>query len=220
LLRVHFHSVNLMRILYLWWTDWHWDKLFSVWYFCFTLYVIITPICCAHVTPPYQPAHYHTTITSGSIVASPLTQHLSLVSPRIKEVSYPHQNQHVTWTQVRIPPTSNKLLIYKTILRPIWAYRIQLWGTASTSSIEILQRFQSKTFRMTVDAPWFVPNTVIRKDLQTRSVEVEIRRYSSQHSAHLIAHPNDLIVNLMEQPNNNRRLWKHLPNILPTRFPV
>jgi hypothetical protein len=34
---------------------------------------------------------------------------------------------------------NNKLLIYKTILEPIWAYGIQLWGTASTSNIEILE---------------------------------------------------------------------------------
>jgi len=34
--------------------------------------------------------------------------------------------------------TENKLLLYKTILKPIWAYGIQLWGTASNSNIEIL----------------------------------------------------------------------------------
>jgi hypothetical protein len=33
--------------------------------------------------------------------------------------------------------TSNKPLICKAILKPIWAYGIQLWGTASTSSIGI-----------------------------------------------------------------------------------
>jgi hypothetical protein len=49
--------------------------------------------------------------------------------------------------------TSNKLLIYKTIPKPIWTYGIQLWGTASTSNIEILERFQSKALRMIVDAP-------------------------------------------------------------------
>jgi hypothetical protein len=27
--------------------------------------------------------------------------------------------------------TTNKLLLYKTILKPIWTYGIQLWGTAS-----------------------------------------------------------------------------------------
>jgi hypothetical protein len=40
--------------------------------------------------------------------------------------------------------TSNKLLIYKTILKPIWTYGIQLSGTDFTSNIEILERFQSK----------------------------------------------------------------------------
>jgi hypothetical protein len=72
--------------------------------------------------------------------------------------------------------TSNKLLIYRTILKPIWPYGIQLWGTASTSTIEIPERFQSKALRMTVDAPWYVPNTVIRRDLHTPTVKEEIRR--------------------------------------------
>jgi hypothetical protein len=49
--------------------------------------------------------------------------------------------------------TTNKLLLYKTILKPIWTYGIQLWGTASTSNIEILERFQSKALRMIVDSP-------------------------------------------------------------------
>jgi hypothetical protein len=57
---------------------------------------------------------------------------------------------------------SNKLLLYKTILKPIWTYGIQLWGTASTSIIEILERFQLKALRMIIDAPWHVPNTLIR----------------------------------------------------------
>jgi hypothetical protein len=34
--------------------------------------------------------------------------------------------------------TRNTLLIYKAILKPTLTYGIQLWGTASTSNIEIL----------------------------------------------------------------------------------
>jgi hypothetical protein len=37
--------------------------------------------------------------------------------------------------------------------QPIWTYGLQLWGTASTSNIEILERFQSKALRMIVDSP-------------------------------------------------------------------
>jgi hypothetical protein len=66
--------------------------------------------------------------------------------------------------------TTNKLVLYKTILKPIWTYSIQLWGTASTCNIEILERFQSKALRMIVEAPWYVPNTLIRRDLHILTV--------------------------------------------------
>jgi hypothetical protein len=72
---------------------------------------------------------------------------------------------------------------------------------------------------MIVNATWYVPNMVIRKDLKNPTVKEEIRRYSSQYSARLSAHPNDLIVNLIELPDN-RRLRRHLPNDLLTRFLV
>jgi hypothetical protein len=98
--------------------------------------------------------------------------------------------------------TSNKPLIYKTIFNPIWIYGIQLCCTASTSNIEILEHFQSKAMRMIVDAPWYVQNTVIRRDLQIPRVKAEIRRYSSQYCLNAI--PNYLIVNLVELPDNRR----------------
>jgi hypothetical protein len=85
-------------------------------------------------------------------------------------------------------------------------------GTSSTSNIEILERFQSKTLRMIVDALWYVSNTVIQRDLQITTVKEEIQRYSSQYSANLIA-------NLMELPDN-MRLRRQLPNELPTKFLV
>jgi hypothetical protein len=44
--------------------------------------------------------------------------------------------------------TSNKILIYKAILKPIWTYGLQLWGTTSTPNIEILEGFQSKALRI------------------------------------------------------------------------
>jgi hypothetical protein len=88
------------------------------------------------------------------------------------------------------PSRSNKLLTYKTILKPIWT-----WNTTLGYSF----RFQSNVLRMIVDAPWYMLNTVIRRDLPS-----PIRCYSSQYSACLSEHPNDLLVSLMEQPDNNR----------------
>jgi hypothetical protein len=58
------------------------------------------------------------------------------------------------------------------------------------------ERFQSEALSLIVDAPWYVPNKVIRKNLQAATVKEETRRYS------LSAHTNDLVVNLMELPDN------------------
>jgi hypothetical protein len=90
------------------------------------------------------------------------------------------------------------------MLKPIWTYGIQLWGTAFTSNIEILERFQSKALRKKVDAPWYMLNMFIVRELQISTIKEEIRYYSSQYSTRLCTHPNDLIVNLMELPGNRR----------------
>jgi hypothetical protein len=54
--------------------------------------------------------------------------------------------------------------MYKAILKPMQTYGIQLWGTASTSNIKILEHFQSTALRMIVYVPRYVPNTVIQRD--------------------------------------------------------
>jgi hypothetical protein len=61
----------------------------------------------------------------------------------------------------------------------IWTYGLQLWDTASTSNIEILERFQSKALRMITDAPWYVTSALLRRGLHIPSVKEEIQRLSS-----------------------------------------
>jgi hypothetical protein len=99
---------------------------------------------------------------------------------------------------------NNKLLIYKIIFKSIWAYGIQLWGTASTSNIEILERFQSTALRMITDAPWYVRNMVIRKDLQIPTVNTKSAVTATITNKRLIVHPNELISNLQEPPETRR----------------
>jgi hypothetical protein len=113
-----------------------------------------------------------------------------------------YQNVLATGTYVTTHNKKQTSHIYKTILKLIWT---------SNTALGYGFHFQSKTLRMLVDTPWYVLNTVIRRDLQS-----PIRRNSSQYSACLSVHPNDLLVNLKEQPDNNR--W--LPNDLPTKFLV
>lgn len=112
----------------------------------------------------------------------------------------------------------NKLLLYKTIIKPIWTYGIQLWGTACNSNIEILQRFQSKVLRTIVNAPWYVPNAIIQRDLKIPSVKDEITNFSKKYEDRLSAHPNELAVTLLNTDNDLRRLKRFKPSDLSERF--
>lgn len=109
---------------------------------------------------------------------------------------------------------SNKTLVYKTILKPIWTYGIQLWGTASDSNIQIIQRFQSKLLRNITDAPWYVTNKIIHNDLTIPTVKDEIRKYSLKYQTRLEAHTNDLAINILDNSNTVRRLKRKHPTDL------
>lgn len=111
----------------------------------------------------------------------------------------------------------NKLLLYTAILRPIWIYGIQLWGSASNSNIAILQRFQNKILRIITNAPWFVPNAILHKDLKMTTVEEEVKKYSIKYRARLTMHPNELATPLMDLTGTTR-LKRYKPSDLPARF--
>jgi hypothetical protein len=68
---------------------------------------------------------------------------------------------------------TNKVLLYKAILKPIWTYGLQLWGCAKPTTVKLIQRFQSITQRVIVDAPWYVSNLTLHNDLKTPFVKNE-----------------------------------------------
>jgi hypothetical protein len=72
------------------------------------------------------------------------------------------KTRNLYWILGRHSPLSlrNKTLIYKVVLRPVWTYGIELWGCASSSNIEILQRYQSNMLRLITQAPWYVTNQI------------------------------------------------------------
>jgi hypothetical protein len=111
----------------------------------------------------------------------------------------------------------NKLLIYKPVLKPIWTYGIHLWGKASNSNIEILQRFQNKVQGLIVNAPRYVPNTLLHTDLQIHTVKAEITNLSIKYRQKLTTHPNELTPALLEE-EEPRRLNSFKPTELTTRY--
>jgi len=99
----------------------------------------------------------------------------------------------------------NKILIYKTILKPVWIYGIELWGCANKSNRAIMQRNQSKLHRTIANAPWYVTNHTLHTDLRIPYVRTVIHDRINKHRTSLPSHPNPLMEPLL-QPAHNRRL--------------
>jgi hypothetical protein len=97
-------------------------------------------------------------------------------------------------------------LVYKCILKPIWTYVIQLWVCAKPSNIKIIQRLQSNVLRTIVNAPWYVSNFTLHKDLQIPFITEEIKRYSTIYHNRLIGHENGYVTELGIPLNVRRRL--------------
>jgi hypothetical protein len=107
---------------------------------------------------------------------------------------------------------TNKLLVYKSIIKPIWTYGIELWGTASNSNLEILQRFQNNVLRAISIAPWFARNTEIHEYLQMPTIKEEVNRYCVKYKERLHKHTNELARDLVNVNDNMTRLkrWQIL----------
>lgn len=101
---------------------------------------------------------------------------------------------------------NNKVLLYKSIIMPIWTYGIQLWGTAANSNLEIIQRFQNKVLRAMVNAPRYVPNCVVQKDIPVASVKEVIRQFSASYCERIAVHPNVLASQLLTPSDEVQRL--------------
>ncbi|KAL4121294.1 hypothetical protein QTP88_013837 [Uroleucon formosanum] len=66
-----------------------------------------------------------------------------------------------------------KVLMYKTLLKPMWTYGLQLWDTAKVSNTNKIQQFQNVAFRKITNAPPFVSNYTLHKDLAMKTVKEE-----------------------------------------------
>ncbi|KAF0771667.1 ribosome biogenesis protein TSR3 isoform X1 [Aphis craccivora] len=50
------------------------------------------------------------------------------------------------------------------LLRPMWSYGIQIWGSGKPSNVRTIQAFHSFCLRLLSGAPWYTTNDSLHKD--------------------------------------------------------
>jgi len=107
--------------------------------------------------------------------------------------------------------THCKLALYNYVLKPVWTYGAQLWGCAKKSNVEVLQRFQNKVLRNIVNAPWYVRNSDLHRDLKVPTVSMEIAKLAGAHHGRLCQHTNEEASRLLHTSGQIRRLQRTKP---------
>lgn len=105
---------------------------------------------------------------------------------------------------------NNKLLIYNSILKPIWTYGIQIWGVTKQTNLKILQRQQNKILRIITNANWFMKNDDIHRDLNINTVREEIKEISKRYHLSIHQHVNPEIMELPHRELVRPRRLKRL----------
>lgn len=105
---------------------------------------------------------------------------------------------------------NTKLLIYKSLIKPVWTYGIQLWGNAKKSNINKIQTFQNIALRKLLNAPPYVSNHTIHTDLKMKLVHEEAIAHYQRFHNRLSSNINPLIRNLavLSIPGNPPRRLK------------
>ena len=86
-----------------------------------------------------------------------------------------------------------KLNTYTYLLKPIWTYASQIYGSAKKTHLQKLQSFQSKILRLITAAPWYVNNKTLHTDLRQPTIDQHIRTLYSRFHLKLHGHHNGLI---------------------------
>ncbi|KAL4084539.1 hypothetical protein QTP88_027487 [Uroleucon formosanum] len=106
------------------------------------------------------------------------------------------------------------LLIYKQILRPLITYACPIWGNCAPTHLKKLQIFQNKILRIITNAPWFVRNQSIHKDLKIPILQDHIKILANSFFKSIPKSTGSMHYQLNIGPPLQRRLRRGRPHDL------
>nr|CAH7757711.1 unnamed protein product [Callosobruchus chinensis] len=87
----------------------------------------------------------------------------------------------------------NKIQLYKMIIRPAITYACAAWCFLAKTHMRSLQVLQSRTLRIITNAPWYVSNDTLHRDLDIPYLRDYIKQQAHRRYSQAESHSNPLL---------------------------
>jgi hypothetical protein len=118
------------------------------------------------------------------------TPHIDYVVAKTKMVA--GQLSSLTCRKSKMSP-KNKLVMYKTIIRPTLTYASIVWGHAAGVHLNKMQVVLKRFLRTAFDAPWFVRNNQLHRDAELPMLKEFLLEIAMTAFEKAKTHPNPLV---------------------------
>lgn len=86
-------------------------------------------------------------------------------------------------------PLHTKLLIYKSLFKPMWTYSLQLWGNAKKFNTNKIQNFPNNCLLKITNSSPYISNQTLHTDLKFKTVHiVEVVNFYKRFYSKLPSH--------------------------------
>ena len=89
---------------------------------------------------------------------------------------------------------SNKILLYKTILKPVLLYGFRVWDSAANFNLQIIRTVQNKALMSITESWWYVRNDTIHRNLKINPIRTSIWKLITKFFDNLHAIPNEIFL--------------------------
>lgn len=91
---------------------------------------------------------------------------------------------------------SNKLLLYKSLIRPKFTYACMIWGSVAAGHLYAFQKHQNRVVKQITNSPYYVRAAKLHKELKLDTIGNYIKKVSIKFYGNLHKVPNKIIQEL------------------------
>ena len=114
---------------------------------------------------------------------------------------------------------SNKILLYRQVVRPVLTYGSVAWGTAAKSHISKLQVIQNKFLKIALNAPYRASTAEIHEETGVEYISEYIKKSAAKSIHKALKHENTLISNQLKY-EPSRTLTRNRPKTVLLPPPI